>query len=184
MAISKELKAAVLSLTREEKDKLLVRLLNKHKDLQEQLQFQLIEGGETLQERRDAIQNTIDRLYKLEPDSSGWLMMDMRKIHSLITYHVKITKDKYGEIELVLYLLNQCFEKQLPYVQKYTSKTDGIAEYIAKRTEAVLKKIPKLHEDIQFEFMEHANALLERVHTYAPATYARQLGLPKRIEVS
>lgn len=183
MPISKELKTAILGLTREEKDKLLLRLINKHKDLQEQLIFQLLEDGQTLPERRDDLRNKMDRFYKLDPDSSGWLMTDMRRLHAEIAYHVKITKDKYGEVELVLYLLNECFEKQLSYVQKYTSKTDSLAEYIAKRTEAILKKLTKLHPDIQFEFLEDVNHLLERVYAYAPAPYAKQLGLPKRMDI-
>ncbi|MFT4033032.1 MAG: hypothetical protein QM669_11480 [Siphonobacter sp.] len=181
MALTKNLKAAILAMPREEKDKLLLRLIGKHNDLQEQLEFKLIEGGETLNERRQAIIAQIDRLYKLSPESSGWLMMDMRSIHSGITHHVKITKDTYGEVELVLYLLNQCFEQQLPFIQNYSSKTDGLAEYIAKRTDAIYKKFGKLHPDIQFEFLEDINRLLERVYDYAPSHYARTLGLPKSI---
>ena len=181
MALSKELKAAILTLPREEKDKLLLRLIGKHSDLQEQLEFQLIEGGSTLDERRRALLTRIDRLYRIEPESSGYLMMDLRTIHGEITHHVKITKDKYGEVELVLYLLQGVFEHQLRYIERYTSKTDTLAQYVAKRTESLLKKYAALHPDLQFEFIESLNLLLDRVHRYAPAHYARQLGLAKRV---
>jgi hypothetical protein len=181
MPLSKELKAAVLALPREEKDKLLVRLLGKHADLQEQLTFQLLEEGSTLDERRRALRTRVDRLYRIEPESSGFLMMDMRSIHAEITHHVKITKDKYGEVELVLYLLQGVFEHQLPYIEKYSSRTDTLAQYVAKRTEALLKKLAALHPDLQFEFLESANLLLDRVYRFAPSYYARQLDLPKRV---
>lgn len=181
MALSKELKTAILTLPREEKDKLLLRLVGKHADLQEQLQFQLIEGGSTLDERRRALLTRIDRLYKIEPESSGFLMMDMRSIHAEITFHVKITKDKYGEVELVLYLLHGVFEHQMRYIERYTSKTDTLAQYVAKRTEAVIKKFKTLHPDLQFEFLESLNLLLDRVYRTAPAYYAEQMGLPMRV---
>jgi hypothetical protein len=179
MALSKELKEAVLALPASEKDKMLLKLLAKHDDLQRQLEYQLLEFGETLETRKTAIKQYIDQMYAHDAGTPGWLMMDMRSANALITDHVKITKDKYGEIELTLYLLNGLFDHWLPYIEKLNSRTDSLAGYVAKRAEAILKKLEKLHEDIQFDFLKDTNLLLSRLYQYAPACYARQMKLPK-----
>lgn len=179
MAISKELKEAVLALPISEKDKLLLKLLAKHADLQKQLEFQLLEFGDSLQSRRNDIRQIIHRLYAYEHYSPGYMMMDMRSVNAYITEHVRTTKDKYGEIELTLYLLNQVFEKHLKHIEKYASRNDTLASYVAKRTDFVVKKLEKMHPDIQFEFVNEINSLLENVHRYAPAFYAKELQLPK-----
>lgn len=179
MALSKELKEAILSLPSSEKDKLLLRLIGKHADLQKQLEFQLLEFGETLEYRRQAVRNSIDKMYKHDEGTAGWLLMAVRTENADINDHVKTTKDKYGEIELTLYLLNQLFDKWLKYIEKYSAKNDTLASYVAKRTEFVVKKLEKLHPDIQLDFWKDTNLLLERVHTYAPMYYARELKLPK-----
>lgn len=182
MALSKDLKAAILALPRDEKDKLLLRLVGKHADLQEQLQFRLVEDGATLEERREAIHRAITRLYNRDAISSGYLMMDMREVHGELTRHVKTTKDLYGEVDLLLHLLNGVFDEQLRWIERYSSKSDTLAQYVAKRTEALLKKLSKLHPDLQFEFLDAINRLLERVWKYAPAYYAKELNLPRRYE--
>jgi hypothetical protein len=182
MALSKELKAAILALPRDEKDKLLLRLVGKHADLQEQLQFRLVEEEATLEERREALHRAITRLYNREAVSSGFLMMDMRELHGELTRHVKITKDAYGEVDLLLHLLNGVFDQQLRWIERYSSKSDTLALYVAKRTEALLKKLAKLHPDLQFEFLDATNRLLDRVWRYAPAYYAKELALPKRYQ--
>jgi hypothetical protein len=111
-------------------------------------------------------------------------MMDMRYINGDITRHVKVTKDKYGEIELSLKLIKDCFEKQLKWIEKYSSKTDKLSNYVVKRTDFILKKLVKLHPDIQFDFYADMNYVLECMHQYAPAYYAIQMKLPKNYEIS
>ncbi|RFS15409.1 hypothetical protein [Emticicia sp. C21] len=177
--IPKELEKAILGLPAKEKDKILLRLIGRNELLTQQLQYQLLENESFLEDRRDEIKKSIQRVSKMHHDTPGWLMMDMRELNSRITMHVKVTKDKYGEVELTLYLLNAFFENQSKLLEKYSSKSDTVALYIAKRTEFVLKKLPKLHEDYYIEFERDVNKLLERVYKYAPAYYARQMDLPK-----
>jgi hypothetical protein len=177
--ISKDLEKAILSLPVKEKDKMLLRLIGKSELLVEQLHYQLLENESFLTDRRDDIKRSIERISKQYHDTPGWMMMDMRDLNGRITQHVKVTKDKYGEIELTLYLLNSFFDNQLKLLEKYSSKSDTVALYIAKRTEFILKKLPKLHEDYYIEFERDVNKLLEKVHSYAPSYYARQMDLPK-----
>jgi hypothetical protein len=180
--IPKELETAILALPNKERDKMLLKLIAKNELLIEQLYFQLLEDESDLKEKREIIKNKILRVANLTHSSSGWMMMDMRTLNSEITLHVKITKDKYGEVELTLFFLNTFFDLQLKWLEKYSSKSDTLAEYVAKRTEFLMKKLPKLNEDYFIEFYDGVNKLLERVHTYCPAPYARQLSLLKTWE--
>ncbi|MES2516769.1 MAG: hypothetical protein V4585_01605 [Bacteroidota bacterium] len=182
--LEKDLQLAILSMPQKDKDKLLLRLVAKDDILVQQLQFTLVEEGTTVEFRRDEVREAIDKLYRLEAFSSGYLMMDMRSLNSDIARHVRVTKDKYGEVELTLKLLKDCFEKQLKWITKYNSKTDTIAHYVVKRTDFVLKKLVKLHPDIQFDFHSDVNLLLEYVHRYATSYYAAQMALPKFFEIS
>jgi hypothetical protein len=177
--IPKELEGAILALPSKEKDKLLLKLIAKNETLIEQLYFQLLEDESDLKLKREEIKTVIDRVSRLKNDTPGWMMMDMRDLNGKITHYVKITKDKYGEVELTLFMLNTFFERQLPLLEKYTRQSDSLAQYVAKRTEGILEKVKKLNEDYYIEFESGINLLLERVHAYCPAPYARQMGIPK-----
>lgn len=182
--LEKDLQMAILSMPQKDKDKLLLRLVAKDVILVQQLQFTLVEEGITVEFRRDEVKTAIDKLYRLDAMSSGYLMMDMRYLNSEITRHVKVTKDKYGEVELTLKLLKDCFEKQLKWISKYNSKTDTLTNYVVKRTDFLLKKLVKLHPDIQFDFYSDVNLLLENIYSNGTSFYAVQMGLPKVFEIS
>jgi hypothetical protein len=180
--LPKTLEQAILSLPSKEKDKLLLKLIGKSELLIQQLHFQLLEDESDLKLKREEIKALILKVSKMYHDTPGWMMMDMRDLNGRITNHVKVTKDKYGEVELTLYLLNTFFDNQFEHLENYSGKSDTISQYIAKRTEFLMNKLPKLHEDFYIEFDRDVNKLLERVHQYCPAYYARQLNLAKSWE--
>jgi hypothetical protein len=177
-ALEPDLKKAIVHMPGVEKDKLLLRLIAKDATLTEKLQFELVERGQTVDERRELIRDFIRRTALLKADSPGWLMMDMRTVSGYISRHLKVTKDKYGEAELMLYMLNTFYDHNAHLLQKYNSRSDKCAEYIAKRTDQVLKKAVKLDPDYHIEFASEINKLLRWVYGNAPAHYARQMGLP------
>ncbi|MBD0254953.1 MAG: hypothetical protein ICV83_04470 [Cytophagales bacterium] len=178
--LSPDLKEAILRMPTAEKDKLLLRLVAKDEKLCQKLEYELLEEGTSLEERRTDIRETIDRLAVGHHYSPGWLMMDMRGVNGLITAHVKTTKDKMGEISLTLYLLNRVYDEQMPHLAKYSSRSDTLAAYVAKRTQFIVQKLEKLHPDYYIEFEEDVNKLLAHVHTTAPARYAQELHLPRQ----
>jgi hypothetical protein len=182
--LEKDLQLAILSMPQKDKDKLLLRLVGKDDILIQQLQFTLVEEATTVEFRRDEVRTAIDKLYRLDAMSSGYLMMDMRYLNSDISRHVRVTKDKYGEVELTLKLLKDCFEKQLKWISKYNSKTDTLTNYVVKRTDFLMKKLVKLHPDIQFDFYSDVNLLLENIYSNGTSFYAVQMGLPKVFEIS
>jgi len=182
-ALDSDLKKAIVQMPGVEKDKLLLRLIAKDAVLTERLQFELVEEGKTIDERRKLIRDFVDRTANLHADTAGWLMMDMRTVSGYISRHLKVTKEKYGEVDLMLYMLNTFYDHNAHLLQKYNSRTDKAAEYVAKRTEQVLKKAAKLDPDYHIEFADEINKLLRWVHQNAPAHYARAMVLPKEWNV-
>lgn len=178
MAIPDPLKKAIVLMPAKEKDKLLLRLVGKDSNLIDRLNFELLEGSETLLERREAVRNRILKIAGMSQYSPGWIMMDMRSLSGDITQHVKITKDKYGEIELNIQLLTTFLEKQADQLRKYSSRSDKCAMYIAKKTQAILKLLTKLDEDYYVDFESDVNKLLGYVHSMCSKPYAQELNLP------
>ena len=178
-ALSPDLKRAITYLSDKEKDKLLLRLIGKDPILTEKLEYELVENKSTLDHRRQLIRDLIDRTTKLTQDSAGWMMMDMRTISGYITRHVKVTKDAYGEVDLTIHMLNGFYKHHADLLQRLGSRTEKCSIYVAKRTDAILKKLDKLDPDYFMEFDVPMNKLLDYVYKTAPAHYARQLDTPK-----
>ena len=179
MPLSDDLKKAIVSMPQKEKDKLLLQLVSKNDNLVLRLEFELLEQGDTLNLRRDEIKKSILRVAKMTHDTPGWMMMDMRTLNGLITQHVKTTKDKYGDIELTLFLLKTFFDYQLDLLRVHNGKSDSCAEYIAKRTDGLVKKLQKLDEEYYVDFGTDVQKLLDYLHTYCAKVYARELQTPK-----
>ena len=182
MAMQDSLKKAIVQMVPKEKDKLLLRLINKDKALVDKLYFELIEESSTLTERREAIHTHIEHVSHHAQNTAGWILMDMRSLSGEITYHVKITKDKIGGVELNLFLMNTFFERYENQLKIYTNRSDKFALYAAKKANTILHALYKLAEDYQFDFKNDVNKMLEYIHTLCTRIYVQQLGLPRKIE--
>ena len=104
---SKELKKAIQELPSGEKDKLIFRLLRRDLDLANRLHFELVDV-ETVDDKRAAFEIAMIEKIKYFSNhfySVGYLLQDTRFLSGEISYHVKITKDKFGEISLNLKML-------------------------------------------------------------------------------
>lgn len=163
--LSPELKKAISNLPPKEKDKLLFRLIPKDEILVAQLEFRLLEEGDTVTFRRDELRNRIERSLQRAANnyySPGYLLLDIRAISGTINRHVKITKDKYGEIDLNLFMLNRTLELlggQLRYASPWHSRT--LNEYMAKRVLKLMKLLEKIPEDYHADFRESFRQLAE-----------------------
>jgi hypothetical protein len=170
-------------LTPEQKDKLLLKLFRKDPMLVEKLAFEFFEDKSDLEQRRQEIKTKIDK-YIIQSyivwDTPGELMMEMRGINGRITEHVKITKDKYGEVELTLLLLNTAFERFWQMLNDKVTRADTFAEYCLKRTLHIIKCLDKLHEDNYLDFKDDLNKLYNYLHTYKKtASEAKSQNIPK-----
>jgi hypothetical protein len=180
-AISTELKSEILALPNKEKDKLLLRLIAKNDILVEQLQFQLVEENLTTEARRQDVQVELDKIYQQKIISTSQLFAEIRATSALITRHVKVTKDKYGEVELLLNLLYDPFDMKPHLFTDLNRTNDKISYYLAKRTVFYLKKLEALNEELRLDFQNKTNYLLEKMHFCSTISYAKILGIPKEI---
>ncbi len=156
--LSDELKEAISRLPGKEKDKLLFRLVAKDEALVEKLSYQLLEGSATQEERREDLKKHIQQTLREEAEhfySPGYLLLDLRSISGQINRHVKTTRDKYGEIELNLFMLNYTLQLHSHKVERFSKgRRRTLDKYIIQRVAKLHKLLDKLHEDYQLDFEE------------------------------
>ena len=163
---SKEFKKAIQELPSNEKDKLIFRLLKRDLDLANRLHFELVDT-ETVEEKRIAFETEIlkkinyfsERFY-----SVGYLLQDTRFLSGEITYHVKITKDKFGEISLNLRMLIQLLTINNERIKSVTySKAYTFCIYVIARAFKILLLIKTIDEDYFIDFKEDLSLLGELI---------------------
>jgi hypothetical protein len=84
----------------------------------------------------------------------------MRNVSGQISHHVKITKDKFGEISLNLQMLNEVIEQNaFSLTHSKPQKSTKFYNYVIGRTYKILLLIQALHEDFLLDFKEDLNRL-------------------------
>ncbi len=171
--IDDKLKKAIVAMPEREKDKLLLRLVAKDAMLVKRLHHQLLEDEADMEIQREDLLKQIDaasRRFAAEGwnDTPGWLMMQMRDFSGSITSHVKITKDKLGEIELLLLLVNSAFRDNADMLYSKQDRADKFRHYVAKKAQMVLKKLKRVNRDYYIEFEEPVNQMLQYLKKYPP----------------
>ena len=173
-------------LTVEQKDKLLLKLFRKDPLLVEKLAFEFFEDKSDLEKRRNDLKTEISRYIAqgaIGWDTPGELMMRMRSLNGRITEHVKITKDKYSEVELTILLLNTAFSRFWNMLNEKINRADTFSEYCIKRTLFIIKCLDKLHEDNYLDFKDDLDKLFQYLHTYKKTEYyAKSNNIPKKFE--
>ncbi len=163
--LSDDLKEAIASLTHKEKDKLLFRLIAKDYALVKKLEFELLEDGETKDERRQDLYDRIEAEFaRYRYYSPGYLLLLLRSISGEIGRHLKTTKDKYGEIQLNFLMLNKSFElfgDRIRYASPHQQRT--FANYVVKRALKLLNLLGKMHEDYLLDFQDDMEQLGEYI---------------------
>ncbi len=184
--LDEQLKLAIARMPQKEKDKLLLRLVAKDEKLVERLVFELLEGGETTDERAREIRDLIEKSLP-QPGARhltpGWLLMDLRSLNARITDHVKTTKDKPGEVILGCFLFAEAIRRHREMLHKLAKRSDTFSPYFVKRAEALVKKGEKLHEDLHLEFRHDLNEVLHFIWDFPPTrSTAADVFLPKKFE--
>lgn len=158
VVLSSDLKSALSQLPSKEKDKLIFRLLPKDGKLVDRFIFQLLEGGETTDERREELHDYIIKVMNRYPHSyysPGYLNLELRDISGRITYHKDVTGDKLGEIELNYLMLVEIIDRNFEQLHResyYSSQKFN--DYVIRRIKKLLSLTSKLHEDYYLEFEE------------------------------
>ena len=178
------LKAAIIRMPVAEKDKLLLRLVTKDDKLVQRLVFELMEGGETRDERAATLKQKIEEdlhnavNYELTP---GFLLMYLRNWNARITEHVQATKDRSGEVALTVFMLAEAFRVHREMLDSFPDRrSDTLAPYIVKRLKTIVGKAEKLHEDYFIEFRSDMQTLLQHIWSFRPtAQFAQEASLPR-----
>ncbi|MFV0178142.1 hypothetical protein OBK28_00970 [Empedobacter falsenii] len=157
------LKIAILDLPTKEKDKLLLRLINKDETLVEHLHFQLLEDESDLQDRVKIIYEKIDSQFKKSNHlinqiniirSHRQLLLTLKTLSGIVNYHVQITKDKVSEFELRKYILQESFTRYSYLFNKYTTgeNAEKLFKYQAGRLKLIQSIFDKFHEDLKYDY--------------------------------
>ena len=164
------LKEAVLNLPAKEKDKLLVRLINKDKMLLKQLHYELLEDETDLADRIEDLKNRLEDLYdqsrsriKNLPVYSNFKELSslIRQGSGMINEHEKITKDKFSVLECRLLLVEEAFDR---YPNLFTPSAlmpaIKLQKYLMGRVKNIITLHDKLHEDLQYDLKEQMEYVL------------------------
>jgi hypothetical protein len=169
--LSAELKKAIENLTPLEKDKLLFRLISFKPDLIKKLTFELLEDKETLDTRTTKIQQDIDLYLQslARYFTPGNLLMAIRGANALITEHVKVTKDKMGEVFLTIHLLSEAFRLWRKELDQFPEgRCITFREYVVKRSAVLMEKAQKLDPMFQQDITTLMNELLHQIYDFPP----------------
>ena len=176
MKIDDHLKAAIVKMRPADKDKLLLRLIAKDQILVKKLQFELLEDSSSTDERVRDLEQQIKKWLTAASGSSqtpGYLLMDFRSCNPHITEHMKVTKDKFGEVLLTFRMLHIGLQINQTILMKFKpARFDTLAPYVVRRMLQMQEKMNKLHEDYQFELKKELNAIMEIIFTGYPVIAA------------
>jgi len=159
---NQEFKKAIQELPSAEKDKLIFRLLKKDRDLTNRLHFELVDT-ETVEDKRitfeivmlKKIDHFTERFY-----SVGYLLQDTRYVSGDISEHVKITKDKFGEISLNIKMLNHLLLLNNERIQSQSyGKAYTMCIYVIARAFKILILIKAIDDDYFLDFKEDLEKL-------------------------
>lgn len=157
-----EFKKALQELPEKEKDKLIFRLLRRDMDLAEKLHFELVDTDSIEDKRRNmetAVSNDIKR-FSENYHSLDYIAIEMRRISGKISHHVKITKDKFGEISLNLQMLNEVIDQNsFSLSHSKPQKSAKFYNYVIVRGFKILLLINLLHEDFLLDFKDDLKKL-------------------------
>ncbi len=154
MKIEEEFKKALAQLTDKEKDKLIVRLLHRDPILTQKLYFELVSTS-TEEDERNALAEKIKMNMQSHRNkgSFGLFMREIRSISGAITLHLKVTKDKLGEVSLNILLLQEILRENSLKINKLPTKYSlKLSNYMAAKLFKTLVLIGDLHEDLRADF--------------------------------
>lgn len=166
MEYSKEFKAALSNFSAIEKDRLIFRLLKKDKLLSKKLYFELIDT-ETTDQKRSQMEEQIEERVLLASKYIGnpkYFLVLIRKISAEITEHVKITTDKFGDIALQLYLVNQILENNDKLNHQRFDNIYKLYIYLINKLLKAIISIKKLDEDYWMELNEILENIESKIH--------------------
>ncbi|MEO7212248.1 hypothetical protein [Mucilaginibacter sp.] len=150
-----QIKKELQHLPQEQLAELALRLIRYKKENKELLAYLLFEANNE-HDFIESIKAEAGFMFSQLPAQSYFTAKGLRKILKMLTKYTKFIGTKPAEIEL---LLNFC-QNYLQYVVRQTSYKP-IRLIFTRQLEKVKGSIGKLHEDLQFDYSQDYNALLD-----------------------
>ncbi|AKQ44842.1 hypothetical protein TH63_03140 [Rufibacter radiotolerans] len=178
---SADFKQALKKLSEKEKEALILRLVRKDGEAYDALAFELLEDV-TLESLFARSAETIhDIMFTVSGRSlSKALSRGLKKATQEIARYYRITKDRKGEVELTIYLLQLIFDN---FTGQFESIYKGFYVATARlvlRTMTLIKK--HLHEDYHLEYQDALNAFLDDLNGRSKRR-SLSFNLPMQFEV-
>ena len=166
MEYSKEFKQALSEFSSIEKDRLIFLLLKKDKLLSKKLYFEIIDPETTDQKRDQMEENVTEKLASAARyiGNPKYYLSTIRTISAEITEHVKVTTDKFGEVYLNLFLVDQILENNDSFAQQRFDNVYKLYIYLINKIVRALLLIKKIDEDYWMEFDEILGKIDDKVH--------------------
>ena len=166
MEYSREFKQALSEFSSIEKDRLIFRLLKKDKLLSKKLYFEIIDPETTDQKRDQMEENVTEKLASAARyiGNPKYYLSTIRTISAEITEHVKVTTDKFGEVYLNLFLVDQILENNDSFAQQRFDNVYKLYIYLINKIVRALLLIKKIDEDYWMEFDEILGKIDDKVH--------------------
>jgi len=150
----KELKEELTNYTPKELRDLCLRLSRFKKENKELLTYLLFESSDEAL-YIESIKNEVDQQFEQINKKSTYLIKkSFRKILRTLRKYSRYSLKKETEVELLVY-----FCKKLKKFTPSIGRNTGLQNLYNKQIETIKKKIPLLHEDLQFDFRSELNSL-------------------------
>lgn len=182
------LKEAILNLSEKEKDKLLVRLINKDKKLIEQLHYLLLEDENDLIQRINEAKNDLSLVFDrmrsgLNRTKQHYkhreLTAYLKSASGIVNEHASVTKNKESELDLRLVIFEETIKNYHPlYLNEANGyKADMHFSYQISRLKSILSLYDKLHDDLKYEYRDRIQFVLDFVERSVLKDYALAAGI-------
>jgi len=166
MKFDEDFKKAIKAMPEAEKDKLLLRLLKQQPTLADQLYFELVDGGTVDSKRAEMEARVVAAVDRATATyhSPGYFMMDLRYLSGDISQHVKVTRDKYGEVHLNLRMLALALSGSALRLNKESyGRAAKLYIYVVAKVFNMLVLMQKMHPDLRYDLLKDLNHIGELI---------------------
>lgn len=151
-----EIKKTIKNIGQAELSEICLKLARFKKDNKEYIHFLLHESSDPLAYAEDVKESLHHSLTNLNRHPS-LKVKELRKHLRVLTRHIRYTSSVEVEITLVIW-----FTEMLVAHAGIRQSNKALYTLFTRQIEKIRKAFPKLHEDLQFDYMQPYNDLLER----------------------
>lgn len=151
-----EIKKTIKHISHAELSEICLQLARFKKDNKEYVHFLLFESSDPLEYAEDVKNSLHDSIAGLSRHPS-LKVKELRRHLKVLTRHIRYTSSVEAEITLLIWFVDM----SLTYAGVRQSNKALYTLFI-RQLEKIRKSFPKLHEDLQFDYMQPYNSVLDR----------------------